>query len=574
MKCEYWLCMMTESESSSRLPEDLRTALRGHIRAALWFSLACNLLLLVSPLYMLQVYDRVLTSGSGETLLLLSIMAVALLAVSGAADAGRRRVFALAGARIGPLLERAVIVRGLDPRASGPRLERAVADLGKVQSLIAGGTIQPVFDAPFAPMFLLFVFLVHPWLGWLTLVGIALLVALAWRAERASTATLEISSRVEQATSSFLAGMSRQYSAVTAMGMRDRLAGRWQSLRAHAAEASLEAGRVTTFYGATSRAARQILQSMMLGLAAWLVLRQEISSGAIIASSILSGRAMAPVDQLIGSWKPFVRGRQAWGELKAFLASPPVPETATPLPRPEARLVADSVVTALPGADKPLIAETSFVLQGGEILFVVGRSGEGKTSLLQMLSTAWRPAAGRVTLGARDIHDWDPIDRGQWFGYLPQNVDLLPGTVRENIERFSPGSEQQLFDAARAVGAHERILDLPDGYDARLINGISAGQRQSIGLVRAFYGDPVLLLLDEPSANLDGDGVAALIAAMRRAKAAGRIAIVATHDPRLLPVADRVMELRDHRAALYTLDEFMRRARAASAAPALAQVAP
>jgi len=587
------------------LRSDMARLLKPELVAAALFSLALNVLLLVSPLYMLQVYDRVLTSGSVDTLLLLSTLAIALLSVYGAADSGRRRVLALLGRRLGERLEKRLFASGLAEQGGGRRLESAVADLGRVQGLFINGTIQPLFDGPFVPMFALFVFLVHPLLGAITLAGAAGLVLLAFFAERAGTVAVERSSRAERGAAQFLAGIGRQFAAIRSMGMGQAVEQRWQNLRALAALETLETGRTTAFYGGVSKAIRQMLQVVTLGTAAWLVLRQEISAGAIIASSILAGRCLGPIDQTIGAWKPLLQARKSFADLASFLPDAGGKDAlATPLPRPEALLRLRELVVNHPGAKKPLFAPIDLKLDAGQTLLVLGRSGLGKSSLLQVLSGASAPAGGSVSLGGRDLHAWDMADRGRHIGYLPQYVDLLPGTVAQNIVRFesahpeaaaadatkdetreNPNADldlapdadrhagpdgdwdigpdpapQAAIIAARRAGCHEAILALAGGYDTPIGSDapLSAGQRQDVGLARAVHGSPVVLFLDEPTAHLDMRGVAALLELLSWWQKQGRIAVIASHDRRLLAAASLVLELRDGRALLVERDAYVR----------------
>jgi PrtD family type I secretion system ABC transporter len=553
------------------LRREVTRALRPAFAAAGLFSLAINLLLLVSPLYMLQVYDRVLTSGSVDTLVLLSVLALALLGVFAAADSGRRRVLALIGRALGELLEHRLFATGMG--AAGRRLESAVADLGRVQGLFANGTIQPLFDAPFVPMFALFVFLVHPLLGAVTLAGAVGLVLLAVAAERAGTVAVERSSHAERAATRFLSGIGRQFAAVRAMGMGPAVERRWQGLRDAAAIETLETARTTAFYGGVSKAVRQMLQVVTLGVAAWLVLRQEISAGAIIASSILAGRCLAPIDQIIGAWRPLLQARKSWSNLAAFVPPDAEQAASTPLPRPQAELRLRELTVDHPGGTGALFEPVDLRLTGGQTLLVLGRSGQGKTSLLQVLSGAATPAGGSVSLGGRNLHAWDMADRGAHIGFLPQYVDLLPGTVAENIVRFADAGPDAAIAAARRAGCHEAILQLAGGYDTP-IGGeapLSAGQRQDIGLARAVHGEPVALFLDEPTAHLDLRGVSALLDLLAWQQQQGRIAVIASHDRRLLTAASLVLELRDGRAVLAERDAYVRAL--AAAVPARVGVA-
>jgi len=547
------------SETGETPGREVRRALYAHINAATLFSLAYNVLLLVSPLYMLQVYDRVLASGSVETLILLTLLTIFLFGIYAAADAGRRRVFSLMGERLGRLFERRVFAGGL--AAGGTVLETQAVNLGRVQALFGGGVIQPLFDAPFAPLFAVAVFLIHPVLGWLTVGGAVVLILLALAAERAAEPLVGDTARREAIAGGYLGGIARSDGVVRSLGMASGLEPRWRMLRAGAAEAALDAGRSAGRYGSTSRALRQMLQSLVLGTAAWLVLKQEVSAGAIIASSVLSGRVLGPIDGAIAGWRPFLKGREAWRALQPLLRRREPADAATPLPRPQGPLVAHALEVAPPGATAGLLKPMELVLDPGTVMLVVGPSGIGKSTLLATLAGAALPFAGRVALGGRDIHGWDATDRGRWFGYQPQTGDLLPGSVRENIERMRRGPDEAVFTAAGAVGVHEAILALPHGYDTLLGPGgapLSIGGRQGVALARAVYGDPVLLIFDEPSANLDAAGAAALANVMRASAREGRILVIATHDGRLLAAATDVLELSARGSRRMSRDEYLR----------------
>ncbi len=558
---------MNETEP---LAMQLRRQLRQHFKVALWFSVAFNLLLLVQPLYMLQIYDRVLTSGSLETLLLLSLLALALLAIFAFADAGRRRIFALIGQQLGATLEAPVFRAGMDAKRSGGKLETAVTDMGRVQNLFSAGTIQPFFDAPFVPMFVALVFFIHPLLGLITLGGAIFLIGLAFLAERAAKPLVELAGSQDRSASSYIAGIARQFSAIAAMGMGPAVQRRWHGLRSLSVAQGLEASRVANRYGAVSRSVRQALQVIMLGVAAWLVLRQEISAGAIIASSILSGRALAPIDQTIGGWKPLMQARRSFAALESLLQTISAPAPALRLPRPEAHLVIARLDAGPPQREAPLIEGLTLEVHPGTILLVVGPSGRGKTSLLQTIAGVWTPKDGSVRLGSIDMHDWAAEDRGPHIGYLPQAIELLPGTVRENIQRFqpvaadpradAPHADAPLFAATRTLGVHEAILQLENGYETSSSGTahLSAGQRQMIGLARAAYAEPVLLLLDEPSAHLDAQATTNLINFLRGWKASGRIAVIASHDLRLLTITDHVLEIDSHQTRLQPRDAFFK----------------
>ncbi len=537
-------------------------SLKKYWVAALLFSVAVNLLMLVSPLYMLQIYDRVMTSGSYETLTALTVLAVVLLAIFGAAEGGRRRVFALLGQKIGDKLNTDVFRSGAYAAGGGRQLEKSVSDLAKVQGFFVNGQIQPLFDAPFAPFFLLVTFIIHPLIGLLSTGGAILMLILAIINERTSRESLKGAHAREVASNQFLTGVSNQFSAISSMGMHDRVEAKWKALRDISLDETVAATNRTAFLSSMTKSLRQILQVGVLGLGAFLAMRQQISPGGIIAGSIIMGRALAPIDQAVGMWSNIVRVRQAWADLNLQLDVDPPKDMVTALPRPEAILNVEDMSVAFPGTDKALVPSFMLKMQPGAILLILGQSGGGKTSLLQTMTGAWPPLEGKITLGGRAIHDWDASDRGKYIGYLPQRIELLPGTIRENIARFDEGETDKVFAAAQKAGCHEMILSLPDGYDTPLNTAsgriLSAGQMQSIGIARALYDDPVAVFLDEPTANLDPQGVANIVALLRTLKEEGAVTVVATHDFRLINACDNVLTLQDGKVRFNSREECLK----------------
>lgn len=543
-------------------------SLKAYWITAILFSVAVNMLLLVTPVYMLQIYDRVLTSGSLDTLILLSIMAAVLLAVFAAAESGRRRVFALIGDAFGERLNKPVFRAGL--ATGGRTLETDVGHLARVQSFFVNGLIAPLFDAPFVPLFILLIFFIHPALGALSLVGALILIALAVATELSSQGRQARARQCETKSNNFLSGLVRQSNAIFSMGMASRMEARWRKLRHAAMEETLASSGRTGFLSSVTKSVRQTLQVASLGLGAFLVLNQQVSAGAIIAVSIIMGRALAPIDQLVGSWRQIVDVRAAWQSLATQLKDMSLdPTEPTLLPRPDARLDIDKLDVACPGSEEALFSPPELSLAGGEILYVAGPSGGGKTSFLQTVSGLRRPLNGAVLLGGRSIHDWDTDDRGRHIGYLPQNVELLPGSVIDNISRFAGAEPEKAFAAAEAAGCHETVLRLTDGYDTVIGAGgayLSAGQRQLIGVARAIYDNPALVLFDEPTANIDARSIGAVLTLLAELKRKGTVVIVATHDLRLLQAASHVLTLQAGKAVLNTQPEYAERlSRAAKA---------
>ncbi len=516
-----------------------------HHGIAAGFSLVANLLLLVSPLYMLQVYDRVLVSGSRATLILLSGLALGLLVAYGFAEAGRRRAMAMAGVDLGQALGPRLLRMDLMETDASGRARKDFGDLGTLQTFHAQGLVLPLHDLPFTPMFLAAMFLIHPWIGWLGVAGALVLLALATLSDLTSRATVRAATEAELTSQAFVQTAARQQAAIQGLGMGAGVETLWRRFAGRAAHLSLGATQASGALAASARALRNLLQVMALGLGAWLVLAQQTTPGAIVAGSILLGRALAPIDQSVGAWRALVKVCQAAQSLRArFSEADASPEAMTPLPRPAPVLKLDSLGIAPPGRPSPLVPKFSLTLTGGTVVALVGPSGAGKSTLLTTLAGVWRPHDGTVSLGGRDMHLWPADDRGRHVGYAPDTADLLPVTVGQNIARLARVECGEVYRQAHALGLHETLLGLPLGYDTPVGPGgamLSAGQQQGVSLARAFLGDPVLLLLDEPSTHLDEVRVTALCREIAAARARDAIVILATHDPRLIDVADQVV---------------------------------
>ncbi|MEL6955081.1 MAG: ATP-binding cassette domain-containing protein [Pseudomonadota bacterium] len=521
-------------------------AVPAPMRGLLGFSFAVNLLLLVSPLYMLQIYDRVLSSGSAHTLIWMTVIAVFLLGIYAFAEAGRRRLAAIAGEKLEASLSAKAFARferSLDPSSSLPR------DLGNVSRLqgpFQNGTLLAFLDLPFAPLFIAILFLIHPMLGMLSLAGAILVTAVAALSEWASRKPAGEAAMINARASQFAEGLARQRSALVAMGLVDRAFDTWKAVKSEGEAQAARASRTDSSFTAVSRALRQILQVFILGAGAALALQQQLSPGGIVAASIILSRALAPIDMIVGSWRSIVQAKTAWGEVHSRVGHINLDEAHTALPAPEPKVSIDRLSVTAPGSEVPLIRPFSVEIEGGTLVGIVGANGSGKTTLLQTLAGAWPLKSGVASLGGRSIHDWPSADRGRHVGYVPQDVELFPGTVAENISRFSSQVSEGLFEAAKQAGAHELILGLPAGYDTPVGPGgvhLSAGQRQLIGMARAFFSGPTLMLLDEPTANLDAEAAGHAIRAIQSHVGTGAVALVATHDPRLLAGADLVFNV-------------------------------
>ncbi|EPX84893.1 type I secretion system ABC transporter, PrtD family [Rubellimicrobium thermophilum DSM 16684] len=532
---------------------ELRAA-RDESRGLYWavglFSLAVNLLMLTGPLYMLNVYDRVLGSRSVATLVALSGLVIFLYACMGLLDLVRGRIMQRVGAAFQARLDRRVFSASL--RAPGlARAQReaptALRDLEAVQRAITSPALMALFDLPFAPLFFAGIFLFHPWMGHLALGGAALLLALALLNQAATRRPLEMAARSAFAADQTASRIRTEGETIQALGMREAAFARWNRERERALETAIAAQDAGGAYSAIIKAVRLFLQSAMLGLGAYIVLRGEMTAGAMIAGSILLGRALAPIETIVGQWAVLARGREAWANLATLLGEVPEEPLRTHLPRPRGRLEVEQVTVVPPGESQATLRMVSFRVEPGQAVGVIGVSGAGKSTLARAITGAWRPAAGKIRLDGAALDQYDPDTLGRHIGYLPQRVTLFEGTIKENIARLSPvPDDAAVVRAAQAAAAHEMILRLPEGYDTRVDSSggrLSGGQIQRIGLARALYGDPVLVVLDEPNSNLDNDGSMAVNAAIRGLKERGAAVLIMAHRPAAIAECDLLLML-------------------------------
>jgi len=511
------------------------------------FSFFVNILMLTGPLYMLQVYDRVLSSRSEATLVALTLLIAGLYGIMGLLDYVRGRIAARVGALIQTRLDPRVFEAGLSRAlVSGERGRpwSGLRDLESVQRFMASPVLFAIFDIPWTPIFLVAIFSFHPLLGWLAVVGSVLLVAISLANQMMTRRSTAEATATAMVSDGFAETVRQQAEVVQGLGMRQAVLARWQKNRQRALHANLASADVVNQFTTLSKTLRFFLQSAMLGLGAWIVLKGEMTPGSMIAGSILLGRALAPVEQLVGGWPLVSRARQGWAQLKASLEKIPAERLHTQLPVPRAQLDLVGVTVVPPDQQRPSLRQVSFKLQPGQALGVIGPSASGKSTLARTLAGIWRPVAGAVRLDSAELDQYGN-DLGRYIGYLPQDISLFDGTVSENIARMAMEPDPQaVVAAARKAGAHEMILRLPDGYDTQIMVGgsrLSGGQRQRIALARALYGDPALVVLDEPNSNLDGEGGEALMHAIRQIKADGRIVIIMAHRPAAISECDLLL---------------------------------
>ncbi len=529
---------------------ELRKALLSCRQAFVWaaaFSLFINGLMLAQPLYMMQIYNRILPTQSEATLLVLTGLVVALLALMAFLDVVRSRLLVRVSGRLDLALGRRVLgaMFGAHLRGKG---SDGLRDFDTVRQFLAGPGPTAFFDAPWMPVMIAVTFLFHPLLGWVAVGGGVLLFALAVLNEVTTRRPMEEASRHTAATHAMVSGSLRNAEAMQAMGMFGGVADRAFARRNEMLRLQQVASDRAATVMAISKTVRIGLQVALLGLGAWLVIQNQMSAGGIIAVSIVVGRALAPIETVIGTWKQFVAARSAWGRLDTLLAGAPADAERTALPAPKGELTLEDVTIVPPGSGTPTLRRVGLRAAPGEVLGIVGPSGGGKSTLARAIVGAWRPLAGKVRLDGADIEHWDAAALGPHIGYMPQDVELFDGTVAENIARFGAGGSAPIVAAARRAGVHEMILRLPQGYETPIGVGgsvLSAGQRQRIGLARAMYGDPKLVVLDEPNSNLDQDGEAALVQAILEMKRAGTTVVLITHRPTVLGTMDTIVLLAD-----------------------------
>lgn len=520
-----------------------------------FFSLIINFLMLVGPMYMLQVYDRVLSSGSLETLIYLTIAAFGLILVGAMLEGVRSRILVrMAGLIDGQF--NAEMFRRMHSSAlkGGSGGSQALRDFDVVRNFVTGPGLFFFFDAPWTPLFLAFVYLLHPMLFVVALIGAILLFGLALASEMI-TRSLLVKSTVQNGSAMAFADQAlRNADTIEAMGMLPGLQQRWLAKYEDGLELQATASDRAGVLTAMSKFIRPVLQVAILGVGAYLVLQQQVLPGAMIAASIMMGRALAPIEGAIGNWRSFVLARGALKRTLALLQEPERRSSELNMAKPTGCVSVENLVAAAPGSQDPIIKGISFAIEAGDVLGVVGPSAAGKSSLARLLVGAWTPSHGHVRLDGVDVSGWNHTELGPQLGYLPQDVDLFEGTISENIARFGEIDSAAIIDAAQCAGVHELILRLRDGYDTFIGAGgvvLSGGQRQRIGLARAIYGNPAFVVMDEPNSNLDKEGEDALKVAIQHLRQLGSTVVVIAHRSALLSIVDKVLVLNDGKIQSY-----------------------
>ncbi|WP_409321723.1 type I secretion system permease/ATPase [Pseudomonas monteilii] len=529
---------------------DVLFRLRRSFYALAAFSGVINVMMLTPAIYMLQVYDRALVSRNVTTLGMLTVLVVGLFLLMSALEMTRTRVLIRVGNCLDMDLNRRIFSAAFERNLSraGGNPAQALQDLAQVRQFLTGNGLFAFFDAPWTPIYLVVCYLIHPWLGLVTMIGSLILVGLAYLTEKATQKPLAEANQAAMTSASYANNNLRNAEVIEAMGMLPSIGKRWYQGHLRILQMQTLASDRAALISSTGRFVRITLQSLILGTGALLAIEGKITPGMMIACSILTGRALGPVEQVIASWKQLLGCRLAWGRLNDLLQDYPQRPPSMSLQRPMGMLAVENVIAGAPGTTTSIVRGVSFSLVPGESLGIIGPSASGKSTLARLLVGVWPAQAGKVRLDGADIFTWNKAELGPWLGYLPQDVELFEGTIAENIARFAEVDSDAVIRAARSSGVHDMILHFPQGYDTRLAadgTPLSGGQKQRIALARALYGEPNLVVLDEPNANLDDVGEKALVDALAELKARGATVILISHRPNVLCAVDKILMLRD-----------------------------
>jgi len=514
------------------------------------FSMFINMLGLIPSIYMLQVYDRVLQSRNETTLVMLTVILLGFYLMLGMLEHARSKLLVRVGAQIDQKLSERIFTASFEGylRRTGGNAGQALGDLTNVRQFITGNGLFAFFDAPWAPFYLAVIFMFSPWLGLFAVIAMLILATLAWATEVMTRKPLAEAAMYASAANSFAANNLRNAEVIEAMGMLGNLKQRWLKRQLRFISLQNEASEKAGAISALTKTVRITVQSLVLGLGALLAIKGDITPGAMIAASILLGKALGPVEMAIGVWKQLLSARTAYHRLEKLLAdNPPRPE-AMELPRPQGHLLVEGVSAMPPGSSTMVVKQVGFQVQPGQVLGIIGPSASGKSTLARLLVGIWPAALGKVRLDGADVFQWDKAELGPAVGYLPQDIELFEGTIAENIARFGEVEADKVVEAAKLAGVHDMILRFPKGYDTPIGEGgsvLSGGQRQRIGFARAVYGNPSLVVLDEPNSNLDDAGEAALVQAVRGLKERGISVVVITHRTSIIAAVDLLALMAD-----------------------------
>lgn len=532
------------------------SAFKGTFRTVGVFSAIINFLMLAPSIYMLQVYDRVLASRNEITLLMLTLMMLGAYVFMGALELIRSFVLVRVGAQFDMMLNQRVYTAAFEQnlKRSGGNAGQALYDLTNIRQFLTGNALFAFFDVPWFPVYLFVIFLFEPSLGVFSLVGTIILLVLAVVNEMVSKKPLAEANTMAIVSGNLATNNLRNVEVIESMGMLPDLMRRWLKLHGRFLHLQAEASEKAGIVGAITKFVQVSLQSLVLGFGALLVLENKMTPGMMIAASILVGRALGPVQQVIGVWKTLSSTRSAYARLNALLSDNPPRQLGMPLPPPTGMMTLEAVTAAPPGVMVPVLKGLNFAILAGDVLGVIGPSGSGKSTLARLMVGVWPALAGKIRLDGADIYQWNKDQLGPHIGYLPQDIELFAGTVSENIARFGEIDSEKVVRAAKSAGVHEMILHLPKGYDSMLGDGgggLSGGQKQRLGLARALYGDPSFVVLDEPNSNLDDAGEQALVIAINELRQRGKTVVLITHRTSIISVTSKLLLLRDGVAQMY-----------------------
>ena len=543
------------SSKISELKEAILQSKKSFIAVG-FFSLFINILMLVPPLYMLQLYDRVLASRSEDTLVMLTLIVVFLFITMALLEVVRSRVLVKVGNKLDSLLSQRVFdsVFELAQKYPGKASSMPLNDLTQVRQFMTGNGLFAFFDAPWIIIYIAVLFMFHPVFGYFAIFAAIILVALTIANEYATKQKLGEANALSRSSNAFVDTNLRNAEIVHAMGMKENIRKIWEERYFGFLNAQNDASNSAGVFSNASKSLRMLFQSLILGIGGYLAIKMEVTPGMMIAGSIVMGRALAPLDLIIGSWKGFSSARTSYQKLEGLLEEFPKEKEYMQLPAPQGEILLEGAVVIPPGAQQPSLKGISMMIHKGDVVGIIGPSAAGKSSLARVILGLWPLAAGKSRLDKADIYQWDKHDLGQYIGYLPQDIELFEGTISQNIARFGEIDSQKVVEAAQRAGVHEMILRLPDGYDTKIGAGgatLSGGQRQRVGLARAIYNNPVLVVLDEPNSNLDDAGEIGLVQAINHLKQIGSTVIIITHRPTILQVTNKIAIIKQGALELY-----------------------
>lgn len=544
-----------QNNNGSELKEAILTSKKSFLIVG-FFSLFINLLMLVPPLYMLQLYDRVLTSKSEGTLYMLTGIVVVLFITMATLEIVRSKILVKVGNKLDSLLSQRIFnsLFDLANKQPGKASSMPLNDLTSIRQFMTGNGLFAFFDAPWIPIYIAVLFLFHPLFGYFAIFAAIVLVSFTIFNEYSTKEKLLEANNLSRASTMYVDSNLRNAEVINAMGMKANIQGIWKEKYYGFLNAQNDASNKSGVWSNISKSTRMLFQSLMLGLGGYLAIINEVSPGMMIAGSIIMGRALAPLDLIINSWKGFSSARTSYARLDALLENFPKDKKYMELPAPEGEILLEGVVVIPPNAQQPSIRGISMMINKGDVVGIVGPSAAGKSSLARIILGLWPLAAGKARLDKADIYQWDKVDLGKYVGYLPQDIELFEGTVSQNIARFAEVDAEKVVEAAKKAGVHEMILRLAEGYDTKIGAGgasLSGGQRQRVGFARAIYDNPVLVVLDEPNSNLDDQGEIALIRAIQVLKETKTTVVVITHRPSILQVTNKLAVIKQGMLELY-----------------------